>query len=108
MDIAVVETLNGGDIQIKGNDFASQGGWGNMIYLALFGGNIEGVTKEQFPTEQNLDWWGNNLIFEQDEAKQFNSLTEKKLSEIALSSSGRAQIEQVIRQDLKILDHLKC
>lgn len=100
MDIAVVETLNGGDILVKGNDLASQGGWGNMVYLALFGGNIEGITKEQLPTEQNADWWGNNLLFPQDEAKQFNSLTEKKLSQIALGSSGRAQIEQVIRQDL--------
>jgi len=103
MDVAVLETNNGGDIQIIGNDLATQGGWGNMVYLALFGGNVEAVTKEQLPTEQNHDWWGNNLFFSQDEARQFNSLTEKKLSEIALTSAGRSQIEQVINQDLAFM-----
>jgi hypothetical protein len=77
MDIALLETGNGGDISINGNDLGTMKGWGNMPYLAMFGGNPESVTRDRLPTIQAFDYWGNNLLWEQDASIQYNSLTEK-------------------------------
>lgn len=103
MDLLVIENGNGGDIKQSGNDLLMQGGFGNMIYLAMFGGNIQGVTKEKLPTEESKDWWGNNLLMPQDASIQFNSLTEKTLMEVALNSSGRIIIEQAVKKDLDFM-----
>jgi hypothetical protein len=104
MDLAIIETGNGGELKLLGNDFAMQGGWGNMPYLAMFGGNPQGVTKEKLPTEESLDWRGNNLLMPQDKSIQFNSLTERTLMEVALNSSGRLKIEQAVKKDLEFME----
>lgn len=103
MDLVVLETGNGGDLQKAGNDFAVLQGWGNMPYLALFGGNIEGITKSKVPGELSKDWWGNSLLFPQDSKQQFNSLTERTLMEVALTSSGREKIQQAVEKDLEFM-----
>jgi hypothetical protein len=103
MDLAFLETGNGGDLMVRGNDLFLIEGWGNMPYLGMFGGNPVGVTKKRFEGEQAFDFWGNNLLMPQDESIQFNSLLEKKLTEIPLTSNGRIQIQQIILQDLKFM-----
>jgi hypothetical protein len=102
MDILITETGNGGDIQIMGNDLAMASGWGNMPYLGMFGGNEESTGK-RIPSEQAFDFWGNNLLMQEDFSIQFNSKTEKKLAGIALNSAGRIQIEQIVKQDLEFM-----
>jgi phage gp46-like protein len=104
MDIAVIETGNGGDIQLSGNDLLVQGGIGNMPYLGMFGGNLGFPTKEKLITEHAFDWWGNNLLMPQSSSTQFSSLFEKKLLDVALTSAGRIQLEQAIKQDLKFME----
>lgn len=103
MDVALVETGNGGDFRINGNDLLTIQGWGNMPYLALFGGNPEAVTKKKLSTEQNKDWWGNNLLMPQDQSIQFNSLTERALMEVPLTSSGRIRLEAIVKEDLAFM-----
>lgn len=103
MDIALIENGNGGDVKLVGNDLAKQQGWGNMVYIALFGGNPGHPTKERVPAQQDFSWWGNNLLFPQDQSVQFNSLTEKKLQDVALTSSGRIEIENAVKEDLKFM-----
>lgn len=103
MDIALLETGNGGDCQIVGNDLAMQGSWGNMVYLAMFGGNKGYVTKARVPNQEVKDWWGNGLLFTNDSSLQFNSLTEWTLENVALSSEGRLQIESAVKQDLEFM-----
>lgn len=100
MDVAILETGNGGDIQLIGNDLAMQGSWGNMPYFGLFGGNKGAVTKQRLPNEESNDWWANDLLFQNDTSVQFNSLTEKKLETIALTSAGRVELEETIKEDL--------
>lgn len=105
IDIALNETGNGGDAQISGNDIATTSAIFNQIYLALFGGNVEAsTTGEELTTEQRLDWWGNNLLFQDEPDLQFNSTLEKTLTEVALNSSGRLIIEEAVRNDLKFLN----
>lgn len=107
-DIKLIETGNGGDIELIGKDLAMLEGFGNMIYLALFGGNPQGrsssaPTGKRIPTEQAFDWWGNNLLMPNDLGQQFNSLTEYTLNTTALNSSGRIQIEQAVLKDLAFM-----
>jgi hypothetical protein len=102
-DIAIIETLNGGDLKLRGNDLAVQGGWGNMPYLGWFGGNIEGSTKPKLNEEESADWWGNNILFPQDSSVQFNSELERALRDTELTSFGRMKLQQAAQKDLSFM-----
>lgn len=89
MDLAVIENSgNGGDIVFKNNDLVIVNGFENMPYLAMFGGT---------------QWWANDLIFFNDESKQFKQLTQKVLETVALNSSGRISIQNAVVSDLKFM-----
>lgn len=103
MDLQVIETGNGGDLIKNGNDLALVYSFENMPYLAMFGGNKESVTRPRLETEQAFDWFGNSLFFPNDESLQFNSLTEKALDTIPLTSAGRILIENEIKKDLQFM-----
>ncbi|MBP6659710.1 MAG: hypothetical protein KA174_03465 [Chitinophagales bacterium] len=103
MDLQVIETGNGGDLIKNGNDLALVYSFENMPYLAMFGGNKEAVTRPRLATEQAFDWFGNSLFFPNDESLQFNSLTEKALDTIPLTSAGRILIENEIKKDLQFM-----
>lgn len=104
MDVLLIETGNGGDLVLRGNDLVMNKGMMNMPYLGMFGGNVKAVTKEKLKTEQSFDWWGNELLMPQDESIQFNSLLEKAFMEIPLTSSGRIKIEQVVKKTLAFMN----
>ncbi len=103
MDLAIIETGNGGELKIVGNDFAIQNGWGNMVYLAMFGGNVEAITGPVSPTEIREDYWANNLLFPNDSSVQYNSETERTLRDVALTSAGRVKVQQAVERDLKFM-----
>jgi hypothetical protein len=102
MDLELKETGNGGDFIKKSKDLSVIEGFENMIYLALFGGNVKASTKiNRQPTEQIFSFWGNEL--ESDLGLQFNSETERILNTVALDSSGRRRIEQSVNKDLEFM-----
>ncbi len=103
MDLLLIETLNGGDLYKKGNDLLLIPGWQNMPYLAMFGGNVEAITKERVQGEEDFSWWGNNLLMQGDASIQFNSLTEKALKETPLTSAGRVIIQKAVERDLDFM-----
>lgn len=103
-DIAIIETGNGGDAQIKGNDLAIVNSIENMPYLSMYGGNPGYPTKNIVTDSQSFDWWGNTLLIPNNPNNQFNSLTENLLNTITLNSSGRIQIENAIKGDLKFME----
>lgn len=100
-DFKINETGSGGSIEIKGNDVVGLNGFGNMIYLALFGGNYISTPSRRQSNVQALDYWGNNFLL--DPKVQFNSTTERVLSEVALNSDGRLQIEKAANFDLAFM-----
>lgn len=102
-DPVVIETGNGGDLQLVGNDLGVVFKIENMIYLALFGGNKEAVTKNKSVEVESLDFWGNSLFMPNNPSQQFNSITEKTLDKIALNSEGRILVENAIKKDLEFL-----
>lgn len=101
MDLKMIETGDGGDLVLLGNDLAQINGLQNMPYLGLFGGNVEASTSgPKIPDQQAFDWWGNNLLNPNQPAVQSNSTFERALSEIPLSSHGRLLLEQAVKKDL--------
>lgn len=103
MDIAIIESLNGGEFVLRKNDLQTTKAITNTLYLALFGGNLEQSTKERKTGDVDKSFWGNNLLFKENTNIQFNSETERLLQNISLGSSARIKIEEAIKKDLKYL-----
>lgn len=105
MDVKVIENVgNGGDLVKTNKDIETIEGLQNMAYIALFGGNPEASTPtERLINEQAFDFWGNSLLHPNNIAAQFNSLTERRLMEVALTSAGRIQIEQAVAKDVEFM-----
>lgn len=89
MDIQVLETGNGGDIFLQGNDLVGVTGVENMPYLGTFGGDP--------------NYWGNDLLFTENETFRFTSETNELLNNVALTSGNRLLIEEAIKRDLQFL-----
>jgi hypothetical protein len=106
MDLAVIETGNGGDIQLEGNDLALVFGIENMPYLGMFGGNPLQSTNNTVTEEQSLDWWGNSLFMPSSQSNQFNSTVERIINTTPLTSAGRIVIENAIKDDLDFLTQI--
>jgi hypothetical protein len=102
-DLRLIETGDGGDCVLKGNDLELISGFQNMPYIGLFGGNYVQSTTGPKNTEQAFDFWGNFLINPTLQDIWFNSETERLLNNVALSPSGRIQIEEQVKQDLKFM-----
>jgi len=107
MDIVLCETGDGGDFIFKNGDFVLTNGMTNQPYLGWFGGNIGGEErdKEDAPqSEQRTDWWGNDLLFQQDLQFYFNSELETLLQKSALNSGQRILIEEIAEMDLSFME----
>lgn len=104
IDLLIHETGDGGDISLLKNDLATTGSFFNMIYIALFGGNIEAsTTGKELLTEKRFDYWGNALLMPNEKSIQFNSETERRLNNVALDSNGRIEILNSVNADLAFL-----
>ena len=103
-DFSIYESGDGGELLIVDDDFNLTEVLFELVYLALFGGNVESITlgNEKDGDVRN-DWWANSLLFKNNAAKQMNSLTEKTLRTTALSSAGRIAIQNSVDQDLQFL-----
>ena len=105
MDLKIIETHNGGDVVLKGNDLVITESLFNQPYISLFGGNAEQSTSDVGDTDhERSDFWGNDLLMRDDIANQFNSNFERAIQETVLNSSGIASLEEVVLDDL---EHLK-
>jgi hypothetical protein len=103
-DILVYENGNGGEISVLNNDIELAEQLYQQAYLCLFGGNVLASTRgDEIAGELRNDWWGNSLFFSDVAVKQFNSETEKALSENALNSTGRLNILRAVENDLSAL-----
>lgn len=103
-DIQLFESGSGGDFAIVNNDLLMGESLYQQIFLALFGGNVEGSTKSSYlETEDRFDYWGNSLVWNEVKTKQFNSETERTIRNTALNSSGRMSILRAVNDDLAYL-----
>lgn len=102
-DVKIIGTGNGGDFVSLGNDIATTKSIAGMIYMALFGGNVEQVTEQKRTVTQDQSWWGNKLFMSDTPNQQFNSVTEKTLKETPLSAAAVNTITNAINEDLKFI-----
>lgn len=102
-DLALIESLNGGDLVLMANDLQTVSGFQNMPYLAMFGGNVGFSTTGPKVTEQSFDHWANFLFYPTTQPVWFNSLTEKLLQDVALTPTTRIEIEQTVKKDLEFM-----
>lgn len=106
-DINLHESGNGGEMAIVSNDLLMGESLFQQVYLALFGGNVESVTRgDELITEERFDWWGNSLFFSETPTKQFNSITERTINSVALNGQGRLSIINAVNEDLRYLTEL--
>ena len=87
-DITIYENFDGGDLAIINNDLATNNGFSNLIYLALFGGNVN----------QEIEWWGNSEL-----DLEFNSEFEQALKTQPLTIAGLERLEKIAISDLEEL-----
>lgn len=100
-DVALLESGNGGDLTMNGNDIGVYYQNENEIYLRMFGGNVEADSKVNRKNgDRDQSYWGNKLLFNNDPNVSFNSLTERTLNTTPLTSQGRSIIENAIKKDL--------
>lgn len=104
-DFGLWETGNGGDISILNKDIEIVSSLSNQVYIALFGGNVGYVTRNDFAeNQQRLDFWGNSIFYKSNSAKQFNSLTENFIQNSVISSKFRGELISCVKKDLEYLD----
>ncbi|MES2287269.1 MAG: hypothetical protein V4547_16375 [Bacteroidota bacterium] len=103
-DILLYENGDGGQLDTSNNDIQLTELLYQQVYICLFGGNVEAVTKgNELESELRNDWWGNPLFFKDKKNKQFNSVTEKTLNETVLNPAGRQTIKRAVESDLQCL-----
>ena len=103
-DLLIYESGSGGELSVQNGDLAMIEYLYNQPLLAMFGGNIGGVTKGNEPAGTiRQDWWANALLFPNDPGSQFNSTTELAVQNNALNSIGRVNIQRAAESDMAYL-----
>jgi len=99
-NISVRETQSGGDFEIssqkgmKLDDYLP-----TAVYIALFGGNVEGNSQEKYKRyEMNNGYFGNCLL-----QKKYNSDTERVIFNSVNVVLSYEDIKRAVRLDLKKL-----
>jgi hypothetical protein len=106
-DLNLYESGSGGELLLLNDDLSLSETLFQMIYISLFGGNVESsTTGNEIESQERKDFWANSLIFKEQKNKQMNSLTEKTLRETVLNSSGRLKIQSAVEQDLFFLKNI--
>lgn len=104
VDLQLIESGNGGDLILLGNDLAQVDGFENFIYIALFGGNVAQSTPvTRAANEQDFSWWGNALLMPNLSTQQFNSQTERTLNSVSLTSGNLPAIQNAVNADLEFM-----
>lgn len=103
-DFGLYETGNGGDISILNKDIEVVSSLSNQVYIALFGGNVGYITRNDFQNQERLDFWGNSLFYKNNYKKQFNSYTEYFLNNSVINSLFRSKLIEYVQKDLDFLD----
>jgi len=106
-DIELFENGSGGELNVSKGDIQLNETLYQTIYIALFGGNTAAATiGNELESEQRFDYWANSLFFASETDKQYNSETQKILSEVTINSSGRLKIQKAVENDLSFISSI--
>ena len=93
-DVALFNTLDGGEITIENGVIELGGGLESAAYLSLFGGNQEDAGER----DSNLQWWGN--LIEPNEVRHQRSRTQHIIRSLPLIPLNLRRIEDAATLDL--------
>lgn len=96
-DVLLFQTLDDGEINVENGLFQMTGGFETMIYLCLFGGNIDDDGSDAANAQQ---YWGN--LIEPDSDNHCRSETQSLLESTVPSISNLLSIEDAAERDLAI------
>ena len=96
MDVRIVQTPDGGEIDITDGRVALDGGLSTAVYLALFGGNQADDGREG----NRAQWWGNLDV---PSAERYRSRLAHYLDKLAAVPANLRRLEDAARQDLASL-----
>ena len=106
-DINLYESGNGGEMSIVANDLLISETLFQQVYLALFGGNVEAVTRgDEVIGQERFDYWANSLFFADNPTRQCNSETEKFITNMPFTTSNRLKLIEYVKSDLSYLSFL--
>lgn len=106
-DLHIFESGSGGELAKIQGDLVLVESLFQVVYISLFGGNVEASTLgNELDSQERKDYWANALIFPNKPSRQFNSETEKTLTQVPLNSEGRLKIESAIKLDLDFLKNI--
>lgn len=103
MDLGIVETGNGGDFSMIGVNPEMVDSFENHPYLGMYGGNKEASTSNIKVAVESFDFWGNNLLWRDNQSIQMNSEFERALDKINLTSAGRIRLIDLAKKDLEFM-----
>lgn len=102
-NFSIYEDGNGGELEVSNNSVRTVDSFYQAIYVKLFGGNVEAITKRENKVgDFRFDWWGNDAKGDSD--LWINSETEKALRGVPLVEKSRRDVESAVKRDLASLD----
>lgn len=107
IDFVLYETFSGGSkfFYNKDKDLQTTRSLFTYVYVLVFGGNVEATTNgSELPRQKRYDYWGNACFYQNTPEKWFNSEFEKAINKVELSSTGRVELENALKADLKRLE----
>lgn len=99
-DVKLVQTLDGGDVEITNGVTEMSGGLETSVYLALFGGNEDDDGRK----DNVFSWWGNRGEVQEN---QYHSRTQNLLQTLVATSSNLVKVKDAATLDLSYLIELK-
>jgi len=103
IDRVIYESGNGGSRAIQNNTIATTESLYTMVYLKLFGGQVEVNPNPNPKTGQlNKGWWGNDI--NDDPTNWITSDTERVLRGATTTSTQLNEIRKAVERDLKSIE----
>jgi hypothetical protein len=99
INTAFKSSPDGGDIHVTRTGIQRGNFLHAAIFCALFGGNVEESTKQEYRRyETNKSYWGNTFL-----SRQFNSQTERAIAKNTTTPDGLSAIRKAVFTDLQKL-----
>lgn len=97
INYTIYDNGNGGKIYFNKDIFTSNSIY-TIVYLKLFGGNIEQNTELKKEVDIDYSWWGNFKT--QNKSTWINSNTERQLNGMTINQKNLVLLEDAIKEDL--------
>jgi hypothetical protein len=94
-DVLLYQSDNDGDINIVGGITEMTAGFDTMIYLTLYGGNVEDPGRD----DKSKQWWGNWT--EPDPARHYRGEYQNLIQGLPASSANLVLVEGAAKRDIE-------